>query len=163
MVRANEKSNSNDIAGILIPPPLIFLICVTSSILLTYLQPIQIFEISIFIKIVIITLLLIISALITINAQWILYINNTPVNPNKPTQNIVTKGIFSKTRNPLYLALMIVTLANFIAFCSFWTLLSIPVLYLALRIMVINKEERYLTRRFKRDYLEYKQNVRRWV
>jgi protein-S-isoprenylcysteine O-methyltransferase Ste14 len=44
-----------------------------------------------------------------------------------------------------------------------WPLLLLPALLLLVQIYVISREERYLERKFGREYLQYKSRVRRWL
>ena len=46
---------------------------------------------------------------------------------------------------------------------SLWVWLMVAPLVLIMNRAVIVREERHLERRFGRDYLEYKQAVRRWL
>ncbi len=87
----------------------------------------------------------------------------TPANPYKPVSHIATEGPFRYTRNPAYLAMtMIYTgiagLAN-----ALWAILLLPVALLVIQRGVIEREERYLERKFGEEYLRYKARVRRWI
>jgi len=44
-----------------------------------------------------------------------------------------------------------------------WALLILPVVIVVIDRMVIAREERYLERKFGREYLDYKGTVRRWI
>ena len=87
----------------------------------------------------------------------------TNINPTKPTTALVTEGPYRFTRNPLYLSLTLVyggisTLAN-----TLWAALLLPFVLVVMRRGVIDREERYLERKFGEEYLRYKAQVRRWV
>ena len=87
----------------------------------------------------------------------------TPANPYKPVSHLATEGPFRYTRNPAYLAMtMIYTgitgLAN-----ALWALLLLPVALLVIQRGVIEREERYLECKFGEEYLRYKVRVRRWI
>jgi protein-S-isoprenylcysteine O-methyltransferase Ste14 len=84
-------------------------------------------------------------------------------NPYKPTSAIVTSGVYRRTRNPIYIAFMIVVLAAAVAANSVWLLLSIVVLFVLLEFGVVRAEERYLSGKFGAEYDEYRQRVRRWL
>lgn len=81
----------------------------------------------------------------------------------KPASSLETSGIYSFTRNPMYLSLLF--LYSGIAFFkgNAWTFLLIPVLILAVQSYVISKEEKYLLRTFGNDYVDYRKRVRRWL
>ncbi len=83
--------------------------------------------------------------------------------PYEPTTKLVTGGPYRFTRNPLYLSITllyggIAVLAN-----ALWAALLLPFVLLVMRHGVIDREERYLERKFGEEYLRYKTRVRRWV
>jgi protein-S-isoprenylcysteine O-methyltransferase Ste14 len=87
----------------------------------------------------------------------------TNVDPYKPATAVVTRGPFRFTRNPLYLSMTlmyggIATVAN--------ALPAALLLPIVLRLMwrgVIEREERYLERKFGDEYIEYKARTPRWI
>jgi protein-S-isoprenylcysteine O-methyltransferase Ste14 len=88
---------------------------------------------------------------------------DTPTNPYKPVEHIATEGPFRYTRNPGYLAMTLIyagiaSLAN-----ALWAILLLPVTLLVIQRGVIEREERYLERKFGEEYLSYKAQVRRWI
>jgi protein-S-isoprenylcysteine O-methyltransferase Ste14 len=87
----------------------------------------------------------------------------TPVEPWKPTTALVTSGPYARTRNPLYLTLTLVYLGLGLLFATPWILLLVPPLLLVVQEGVIKREERYLEARFGEDYRRYKAQVRRWL
>ncbi|MHA2713533.1 methyltransferase family protein [Vibrio owensii] len=89
----------------------------------------------------------------------------TTVNPVKPetASMVVDTGVFAYTRNPMYVALLLVI----IAIGLWWQHLSV-ILCGALFVAYMNRyqikpEERALERLFGEDYLDYKNQVRRWI
>lgn len=87
----------------------------------------------------------------------------TNVDPYKPVNAFVVNGPYRFTRNPLYLGLTMVyagvsALAN-----ALWAVALLPGVLAVIRRGVIEREERYLERKFGDEYLRYKARVRRWV
>jgi protein-S-isoprenylcysteine O-methyltransferase Ste14 len=87
----------------------------------------------------------------------------TNVDPREPTTAIVTGGPYRFTRNPLYLSMTLIyggitTLANALP-----AALLLPIVLAIMRRGVIEREERYLERKFGDEYLDYKARVRRWI
>lgn len=89
----------------------------------------------------------------------------TTVHPQKPheTSQMVVKGIYSITRNPMYLGLFLL-LFGF----AYWqqNLLSILLSFgfvLYMNRFQIEPEERALEQRFGQAFIDYKQSVRRWI
>ena len=80
-----------------------------------------------------------------------------------PANTIVTEGLYSRTRNPIYVSMILIYAGIAIAAASFWSFaLLVPVLMI-IRYGVIAREERYLGRKFGAPYLEYRSRVRRWI
>lgn len=84
-------------------------------------------------------------------------------NPWKPTTEIVTRGPFRYTRNPMYLQLVLVCIGLAIILVNLWILLLTPVCAWVLQRFAILPEEAYLERKFGEKYLSYKRSVRRWL
>jgi protein-S-isoprenylcysteine O-methyltransferase Ste14 len=84
-------------------------------------------------------------------------------NPWKSTTEIIERGPFRLTRNPMYLQMVVACIGVAIAFANIWILLLVPVCAWALQALAIIPEERYLERKFGARYLTYKRRVRRWL
>ena len=87
----------------------------------------------------------------------------TNMDPYKPATTIVTGGPFRFTRNPLYLSMTMIyggisTLAN-----ALLPVLLLPIVLRLMRRGVIEREERYLERKFGDEYIEYKVKAPRWI
>lgn len=83
--------------------------------------------------------------------------------PWRPSTAVVTTGVYSLTRNPMYAAMTLIYLAIALAMDSVATFLLLVPLLLAVRYGVIAREERYLEAKFGDEYRRYKQSVRRWL
>jgi protein-S-isoprenylcysteine O-methyltransferase Ste14 len=89
----------------------------------------------------------------------------TTVNPLKPeaSTTLVTGGIYRWTRNPMYLAMLLV-LAAWACIVSNWAALAILPLFVAyLNRFQIGPEERALHARFGAEFESYRRKVRRWL
>jgi protein-S-isoprenylcysteine O-methyltransferase Ste14 len=73
-------------------------------------------------------------------------------------EEIVTTGVFSRTRHPMYLSLILMYLGLAIAWGIVWMLLP-SLLFSALTVLTTIKEEEFLLRRFGHRYEEYMQAV----
>lgn len=88
---------------------------------------------------------------------------DNPVAPNRVINGLMMAGPYRFTRNPLYLALVIMHAGIALMTGIGWLLVTLlPVLFLV-RYYVIAREEAYLIRRFGQDYLDYQKRVRRWI
>jgi protein-S-isoprenylcysteine O-methyltransferase Ste14 len=87
----------------------------------------------------------------------------TNVDPRKPTTAIVSAGPYRYTRNPLYVGMTLIY-AGFMARANALpAALLLPVVLHLMDHGVIEREERYLERKFGDEYLRYKEEVRRWI
>jgi len=89
----------------------------------------------------------------------------TTVNPTKPetSSSLVNIGIFSVTRNPMYVG-MVAWLIGWLCFlASPLTICFIFGFILYMNRFQIIPEERILTTLFKQDYIDYCAQVRRWL
>lgn len=89
--------------------------------------------------------------------------SRTTLIPNRPATALVTTGIYSLTRNPMYVSLALLYLAVAMVFNSWWVVVLLPLVLVVIDRMVIAREERYLARAFPHDYAEYRRRVRRWL
>lgn len=88
---------------------------------------------------------------------------NTTVIPHRVPDTLVQSGIFSRTRNPIYLGDVM-----FLAGVLFWldavlSLVLVPVFLWVLERRFIIPEENRIRRAFRADWGRYEQKVRRWV
>lgn len=81
----------------------------------------------------------------------------------KPATTLQTSGIYSISRNPMYLGLLILYIGMAFIMGNFWTLMLIPIVIFILTYFVILKEEKYLESAFGEEYIQYRKNVRRWI
>jgi len=86
-----------------------------------------------------------------------------PTDPGHPTSQLVRTGVFSISRNPLYLGGALSILGIALALELFW---AIPMLLLSLVLchyILIIPEEKYLAAKFGDEYTQYTRTVRRWL
>ncbi|MBN2820093.1 MAG: isoprenylcysteine carboxylmethyltransferase family protein [Bacteroidales bacterium] len=81
----------------------------------------------------------------------------------KESTALITEGVFSRTRNPMYIGMFLLLLGIAVCFMNLFSILAAFCFLGIIRIVFIPKEERLLTSVFKQDYLDYKNKVRRWI
>jgi len=97
---------------------------------------------------------------------WAVYTmlsGNASIPTSEPTDAIVMRGPFRFSRNPIYLAMVLLQLGVGIWINSLWFIVLAAVSAGLLWWGVISREERYLERKFGNEYLLYKNKVRRWI
>ena len=91
--------------------------------------------------------------------------HKTTVNPTKPeaSTSIVSSGVYSLSRNPMYLA-MLISLISVAYYLQHITALPVILIFIAYmtRFQII-PEEKMLTKIFSQQYLDYQSRVRRWL
>lgn len=87
----------------------------------------------------------------------------TPVDPYRPTTTLVTSGPYRLSRNPGYLALALTYAAIAVLSGALWPLVTLVPTLAVVDRGVIAREERYLERRFGEEYRRYKARTRRWI
>ncbi len=89
--------------------------------------------------------------------------HRTTIVPHHPVSALVTTGMYRISRNPMYTGLAIAYLGGTLLLDSWWPLIPLPLALVAVRLVVIRPEERYLAQRFGAEYTEYRARVRRWL
>jgi len=88
--------------------------------------------------------------------------SKTSIMPHTADSNMIETGPFGRSRNPIYLSMLVVFVGICLIADAPAALLFVVPVYLALRYYVIAREEAYLTRRFGDEYTSYQSRVRRW-
>ena len=86
-----------------------------------------------------------------------------PTDPGHPTSKVVTTGIFSVSRKPLYLGGVCVLVGIALAVNLPWVLVLLLPALVACHYVLIAPEERYLATKFGEEYARYIATVHRWI
>ena len=87
----------------------------------------------------------------------------TPVETWRAATAVVVAGPYSRTRNPIYIAMMLLYLGIGVIASAPTVVALAPALFGVLHFGVVRREEDYLECKFGDAYLAYKQAVPRWV
>jgi protein-S-isoprenylcysteine O-methyltransferase Ste14 len=89
----------------------------------------------------------------------------TTVNPLKPETSaaLVSTGVYSISRNPMYLGMVLALFAWAVYLSSIWSLVGPIFFALYITRFQILPEERALDALFGAPFAEYKKRVRRWL
>ena len=160
MTAEGQPRQKRGTAGVIAPPPVIYLACLGLGFAFEWLMP---------------------GAELPAWAQWIgaavivagvaLMISfefafkraGTDANPYRPSTALATDGPYRFSRNPAYLGMAITYVGIALAAAAPWALLMLAPAMLVIQYGVIAREERYLERLFGEDYLAYKRTTRRWI
>ncbi len=153
-------SNVEDHAGVLFPPPLMIIVVMMTAWLIGKEWPLDgpQFEYTRTLGAALTGL----GAVLIIVAASHFKVAKTNILPFKKSSHIIDFGIFSRSRNPIYLALLIMQIGIGLWVSEPWIILFLPISYLLLTHAVIVKEEAYLRRTFGDEYDDYTKRVGRW-
>jgi protein-S-isoprenylcysteine O-methyltransferase Ste14 len=86
-----------------------------------------------------------------------------PTDPGLPTSRIISTGVFSISRNPLYLGGVFTLAGISLAFNLPWVLILLLPAIGACHYILIAPEESYLAAKFGEQYRTYTATVHRWI
>ena len=106
-----------------------------------------------------------IGSIVSILGVWEFRKQKTTVNPMSPqvSSSLVIKGIYIFTRNPMYLGFLLWLLSFGVFLRNPISLIAIILFVIYMNIFQIIPEENILEEKFGKEYLKYKENVRRWL
>jgi len=161
MKLSGKKKTEDDNAGVVLRPPIVYFLPLGAGLLLNYAFPLPFFPLvlSLVLGIGLVAKGLFVSgwALRTFRRE------GTSEKTNKPTTMIIVTGPFRFTRNPIYGGFIAIYFGVTFLANALWPVLLFPIVLVVMHYGVIKREERYLERKFGKEYLEYKSKVRRWV
>ena len=96
---------------------------------------------------------------------WAFFQAKTTVNPVEPDQatSLVTTGMYSISRNPMYLGFLLILTGWALELQNAAALLPVPLFVWIMTILQIRPEEEALEELFGEDYNSYRKRVRRWI
>ena len=89
--------------------------------------------------------------------------HKTTIMPHQRSAQLVTRGPFRFSRNPIYVGNLMVVAGLGLVLTNLWLLVLTPVLGFALQELAITGEERHLEALFDDQWRDYKGRVRRWI
>lgn len=87
----------------------------------------------------------------------------TPIRPFSEPQNLLIKGVFRITRNPIYASEMLMLTGLAILLASWSALLPVVIFGVIMHFGFVLPEERLLEQKFGHDFLRYKRQTPRWL
>jgi protein-S-isoprenylcysteine O-methyltransferase Ste14 len=154
-------ATSTDKPGVVVPPPLLYGGAFVLVFVLRWFWPMPIFDHAVALWLGLALLVLGIGM-----AAWgirTMQAAGTNVNPALPTTAIVKSGPFRFSRNPLYVALMLLYLGLTLAFNTWWGIVLLVPVLIIMHCGVVLREERYLEQKFGETYRQYRSKVRRYL
>jgi len=87
----------------------------------------------------------------------------TTIVPHRDAERLVQSGIFSRTRNPIYLGDVMILAGLILSWDAVLSLPLVPILLWVLERRFVIPEENRLRRKFRADFARYCEKTRRWV
>lgn len=152
-----------DHPGVYPPPPLFYVVLFLISVYIQKIFPLPSIFFETSLASILGVLFVIIGISFTLPSLAKFYKTKNSLITIKPASSLQTTGIYSITRNPMYLGLL--NIYTGIAFFkgNWWTLMFVPFVILIITYLVILNEEKYLVRTFGNLYIDYRKKVRRWI
>jgi len=158
---SGKKITEDDNAGVVLRPPIIYLLPLGSGLLLHYVFPLPFLPL---VLSLVLGILLVAKGVFVMG--WALRTfrrKGTSEKTNKPTTMIVVTGPYRFTRNPIYSGFIAIYFGVTFLANALWPVFLFPIVLVVMHYGVIKREEKYLEGKFGKEYLEYKSKVRRWV
>lgn len=155
--------NKKDHPGIYIPPPLFYAITFLASVFIQKLVPIHKEFFYTLISKIIGSIIIVTGLFFNFPALHQFFKTKNTVVTIKPANSLQTSGIYSVTRNPMYISLILFYTGLSFIIGNWWNFILLLLLFLVVQEYIIKREEQYLQRRFGQEYLDYKSKVRRWL
>ncbi len=152
-----------DHPGVYLPPPLLYVLIFFISIYIQNVFPLPSIFLATIPAFILGVLFVMVGLVVMLPALVKFFKTKNTLIPNKPATSLQTSGIYSITRNPMYLGLLNIYIGIAFLKGNWWTLMLVPFVILIVTYLVILKEESYLGRAFGDGYVEYRKKVRRWI
>ncbi len=160
----SEQSPVHDAPDLPVLPPVIPLTALALAILLEWLLPLGYLPPPLGPVTLIIGLLLVLGFVAT--ALWgALEFRraHTNIDPRQPALVLVETGPYRITRNPMYFGFLLLFAGIGLIASLDWSLVLLPLLWLALDRLVVVREEAYLSAKFGAPYDAFRARTRRWL
>ena len=95
--------------------------------------------------------------------RMFILIGNGTIMPWDPTRKLIVASLYGYVRNPMILSLIILQVGEAVLFVSAGIAILAALTFAINTIYFIFSEEPGLEKRFGAEYIEYKQNVPRWI
>ena len=83
--------------------------------------------------------------------------------PIEPPKELVVQGVYKYTRNPMYIAYMMIWYGEFLAFGQLLLLFYAITMTFIIRLFLVFYEEKALLKKFGESYKDYCKKVPRWL
>lgn len=152
-----------DTAGVIMPPPIAWLLAVVAGVELDRFFPQGLHGLALAPRLAIGGAVFAAAVALNVWSVRTMLARGTRFETSRPSTAVVAEGPYRFSRNPIYTGMLLGLVGLAVALDNAWLLAVLVPFYLVIRYGVIAREEAYLTRKFGAPYLAYKSAVRRWL
>lgn len=149
--------------GVYVPPPIIYIAIFLLSFWLQALKPLSQTWLQALWCIILGWIFIAAAALLSSMAILHFLKTGNTVVTIKAATSLQTSAIYSFSRNPMYLSLLLLYAGLAFLVGNSWSFILIILLILIINGYVIRREESYLSQRFGEAYTAYRKQTRRWI
>lgn len=103
------------------------------------------------------------GVLLIVSAALALWQARTTIIPHQTPTQLVTTGVYGRTRNPIYLADALILTGLILRFDALPSLVLVPIFVWWIEHHFIVPEEDRMRRVFRAEFSRYERDVRRWI
>ncbi|WP_227271475.1 methyltransferase family protein [Roseobacter weihaiensis] len=89
--------------------------------------------------------------------------HSTTIVPHQVPTELIQTGVFKRSRNPIYLADVLLLLGLILWWDAVLSLVLVPIFFWVLETRFVIPEENRMRRTFRADFARYAEKTRRWV
>lgn len=146
------------------PPPFLFILFYVAGLAINYEVPLNVVPESVRPAASVIGgFLVIVGVLLALASLAMFFHRGTTLKPHGHPMHLVDYGPFLISRNPMYLALVLIYAGAAIWTVCLWPLILLPIPFVIMNTVVIPYEERRMKAIFGASYDDYAGQVRRWL
>lgn len=142
-------------------PPLVYLAGILLGLGINYLIPVRVFPGAL--QQPVGALLMALGVGLALVSVVTLYRAGTSPLHERPTTTIVPGGVFTWSRNPIYVGMTLICVGLAVFFDRVWVVAGTVPAVLVIHFIVIAREDAFLEAKFGQAYLDYKRQGRRWI
>ncbi len=153
-----------DVAGVIARPPLILLVTLAAGLMLDQLYPAgHIAQMAASLRYLASACALLSGVVLLGAAANEMRKAGTNIPTWEPTLALVTEGVYAASRNPIYLAFIVIAVGFALLFRSDWIFVLLVPFAIVMHYGVIRREEAYLLARFGSVYADYTKRTPRYA
>ncbi len=148
-----------------IPPPIVAIVTASLMWVISKLIPVGLFDLPMGLQVWVFVFFAFTGITLMLTGVFAFRKSKTTLNPFEPEQasSLILSGIYQKTRNPMYLGMLLILFGWAIFLGNAAAFLVLPVFVIFMNKFQILPEEKALEKLFGQEFSDYLLSVRRWI